>query len=270
MILRHSALAGLLVVLIAWAGAFAVQAQARPEFPPLTGRIVDQARLLNPDSRERIDSMLAALERDTGHQMVVVTVDDLQGLEIEDYGYQLGRAWGIGRATQDDGVLLIVAPKERKVRLEVGYGLEPVLTDAFSAQVIQQHMLPHFRTRGFRAGIAAGVDAVDRQLRLDPGEAEARALSSEPQRNGVPIGPIVVVVLVFLFIFLAAWGAAASSGGRRRRRRGVAPILIWSAAEALSRSSRGGRSGGGWSGGGFGGFSGGGGSFGGGGASGGW
>jgi uncharacterized protein len=269
-ILRHSALAALLVILLTWWGAVAAQAQPRPEFPPLSGRIVDQARLLNPASYEQIEAKLAALERDTGHQMVVVTVDDLQGLEIEDYGYRLGRTWGIGRATQNDGVLLIVAPKERKVRLEVGYGLEPVLTDAFSAQVIQNHILPHFRTRHFRAGITAGVDAVDRQLRIDPAQAESRALAAEPPRNGAPVGPIVVIGLVFLFIFIAAWGAAASSGGRRRRRRGVAPILIWSAAEALSRSSRGSRSSSSWSGGGFGGFSGGGGSFGGGGASGGW
>lgn len=263
-------LAGLLILMLAWASGSATLAQGRSDFPALTGRVVDQANLLDVSTRQTIEAQLAALERDTGDQMVVVTVNDLRGLEIEDYGYQLGRAWGIGQGERDNGVLLIVAPTERKVRLEVGYGLEPVLTDAFSAQIIQQQVTPQFRANDYGGGILAGVQAVEQQLRLDRGEAEALAAAAQAPRAKPPVGPIILVVLVFLFLFLAGIGSAVSRGGRRRRRGGVAPILIWAATDALSRSSRGGggRSGGGWGGGG--GFSGGGGSFGGGGASGGW
>jgi uncharacterized protein len=168
--------------------------------------------------------------------------------------------------------LLIVAPNERKVRIEVGYGLEPILTDALSNQIIQTEILPPFREGGFERGISAGVDAIDAQLRLDPAEAAARAAASEPTPSEVPLITAVIIAVVFLFLFINL--ARAAGGGRRRRHgrgsRGIDPILIWTAAEVLGSVSRA-RSGGGSDfGGGFGGFSGGGGSFGGGGASGGW
>src|SRR5690606_9503078 len=107
-----------------------------------------------------LTTRLEALERDTTDQLVVVTVPDLQGREIEDYGYQLGRAWGIGQAENDNGVLLIVAPIERKVRIEVGYGLEGVLTDALSALIIQNQILPAFRDGDYALGVAQGVAAI--------------------------------------------------------------------------------------------------------------
>ena len=253
------------LLLAAWLLALApapAQGRADLAFPPLTGRVVDQARLLQEPTRGAITEKLAALETDTGDQFVVVTVNSLQDREIEDYGYQLGRAWGIGQSENDSGVLLIVAPNERKVRIEVGYGLEPVLTDALSSHIIQTEILPSFRTGGYQVGISNGVDAVIAQLRLDPAEARARAQAVQAAEPEVPIGPIIIVALVFIFLFIGLI-RAASAGGRRRRG-GIAPILIWAAADALSHTARGGR------GGGFGGFSGGGGSFGGGGASGGW
>lgn len=236
---------------------------AAQTFPTLTGRVVDQGRLLDRATEEALTQKLATLEADTGDQLVVVTLDSLQGYEIEDYGYRLGRHWGIGQKEGDNGVLLIVAPNERKVRIEVGYGLEPILTDAFSAQIIQTRILPAFRTSAFQKGITDGVDAIDAQLRLDPAEAQARAAAVRTQRPDPPIAPMIVVFLVFLFLFMGLVGAASRG---RRHRGGVAPILIWAASEALRNGSRGG--GGGWGGGG--GFSGGGGGFGGGGASGGW
>ena len=263
-----------LLLLTAWLLALApAQARADLEFPPLSGRVVDGARLLQPVTRDAITAKLAALEADTGDQFVVVTVASLQDREIEDYGYQLGRAWGIGQSETDSGVLLIVAPVERKVRIEVGYGLEPVLTDALSSHIIQTQILPPFREGGYQRGIVAGVDAVIAQLRLDPVEAQARAAAIEPAKPELPIGPAIIVALVFLFVFLGLIRAA--SGGGRRRRGGLGPILVWAAADMLSHSARstpgGGFGGGGGGGGGsFGGFSGGGGSFGGGGASGGW
>jgi len=240
---------------------------AEPTFPPLSGRVVDQARILAPETEAELTVKLAALEADTGDQFVVVTLDSLQDYEIEDYGYRLGRAWGIGGAENDSGVLLIVAPNERKVRIEVGYGLEPVLTDALSNQIIQNDILPPFREGGYARGIGAGVDAVITQLRLDPAEAQARAAAAVPGAAEAPVFPGLIIALIFLFLFLSLLRGLGRKGRRGgRARRGIDPVLVWGAAEILSNATRG-RSGGGGFGGGF---SGGGGSFGGGGASGGW
>lgn len=259
---------GMLAVM--WA-ACAPQAAAQTsrdvEFPALSGRVVDQARLLTPEKEAELTARLETLERDTSDQLVVVTVDSLRGREIEDYGYRLGRAWGIGQTQENNGVLLIVAPNERKVRIEVGYGLEPILTDGLSALIIQNEILPSFREGRFERGIEQGVTAIEAQLRLDPAEAQARAAAADSPRAAVPVGPLILIGVVFLLMFIGMIGALGR-GGRRRRGSGVAPILIWAASEALRNSGRG-RGGGGSSWGG-GGFSGGGGSFGGGGASGGW
>ena len=257
-------LIGLLVVLL-----FAVPAlaQSKIAFPPLTGRVVDQAGLLDPATEQALTDKLAALEAATSDQLVVVTVSSLQDQEIEDYGYQLGRVWGIGQKENDNGALLIVAPNERKVRVEVGYGLEPILTDAFSSQVIRNDILPSFREGDYSTGVVKGVDALIAQLSFDPAEAQARAQAVAEQqadRKGGSIAPLIIVGVIFLIIFLLA----ARAG--RGRRSGVGSVLLWAASEALRNSGRGG---GGWGGGGGfggGGFSGGGGGFGGGGASGGW
>ncbi len=258
----------LLATLLAavWLAAVAPAVAAGPTFPALNGRVIDHGDLVSDAKELAIAARLEALERDTTDQVVVVTVPDLQGYEIEEYGYQLGRAWGIGQAGKNNGVLLIVAPNERKVRIEVGYGLEPVLTDALSALIIQNEILPSFREGYFERGIERGVDAIDQQLRLDPAEAQARAAAAERPRSKAPIGVGVVIAIIFFLMIVAMIGG---SGGRGRRRPGggVGPILIWAAAEALRNSGRGG---GGGFGGGGGGFGGGGGSFGGGGASGGW
>ena len=265
--------AGLVVALLAvvWLAAVApALAQSGPTFPPLNGRVIDHGDLISDAKELELAARLETLERDTTDQVVVVTVADLQGYEIEEYGYQLGRAWGIGQDGKNNGVLLIVAPSERKVRIEVGYGLEPVLTDALSALIIQNEILPSFREGYFERGIEQGVDAIDRQLRLDPAEAQARAAAAERPRSEAPIGVGVVIAVIFILMILAMIGGAGGRG--RRRPSGVGPILLWAAAEVLSSHLRGGGGGfgGGGSGGGGGGFGGGGGSFGGGGASGGW
>ncbi len=261
--------AALVAVLLAavWLAATPALAQNAPQFPPLTGRVVDRADLLSPQAEAALTTKLEALERDTTDQVVVVTVPDLQGHPIEDYGYQLGRAWGIGQSANNNGVLLIIARDERKVRIEVGYGLEPVLTDALSAVIIHDAILPPLREGFYDRGVTAGVDAIDAQLRLDPAEAQARAAAAERPQSSLPIGPAVLIAVVFLFLLLGLIGSA-SRRGRRHRSSGLGPILIWAASEAMRNSGRGG---GGWGGGGGGGgFGGGGGSFGGGGASGGW
>ena len=205
-------LIGLVVVLL-----FAVPAlaQSKIAFPPLTGRVVDQAGLLDPATEQALTEKLAALETATSDQLVVVTVSSLQDQEIEDYGYQLGRAWGIGQKENDNGALLIVAPNERKVRIEVGYGLEPILTDAFSSQVIRDDILPSFREGDYSTGVVKGVDALIAQLSLDPAEAQARAQAVAEQQadhKGGSIAPLIIVGVIFLFMFLLA---ARAGRGRR-------------------------------------------------------
>ena len=250
-------------------------ALAAPTFPPLTGRVVDNANLLSPAAEQKLTDELAALEQKTGHQLVVATLPDLQGYEIADYGYQLLRAWGIGRKGEDDGAILIVAASQRKVRIEVGYGLEPVLTDALSSLIIQRKIVPAFKAGRMEQGIVDGTEAIAAQIGLPPDEARAAAAAAEqpkvtilrPERSGGGV-PILVVIFV---LFWVVTGVMRAFGGRRRF--GGGGGLWWLLPMLLSSSSRGG---GGWSsgggGGGFsgGGFSGGGGSGGGGGASGSW
>src|SRR5262245_63438470 len=130
----------------------ALPVRAAPTFPPLTGRIVDEANLLGADDRRTLEAELQGLEEKSSDQLVIYTARSLQGYEIEDFGYQLGRTWQIGQRGKDNGVVLIVAPQERKVRIEVGRGLEPQLTDAMSRLIIENAILPAFR----RGDVAAG------------------------------------------------------------------------------------------------------------------
>jgi uncharacterized protein len=228
---------------------------ATPNFPKLTGRVVDDANILSQTTKDDLTQKLAALEQKTSRQLVVVTIPSLQGYEISDYGYQLGRAWGIGQAKLNNGILLIVAPTEHKVRIEVGYGLEPIVTDALSEVIIQTQILPKFRGGDFNGGVEAGVDALVQQLSLDTSDAEKRAAAAEqhqPQgdQGGGGLGGFIIPLFIFIAIFrvFGGWG--------------LLPFLFMG-------GGRGG--GGGWSGGSGGGWSGGGGgSFGGGGASGSW
>ncbi len=239
---------------------------APPVFPPLSGRVVDRANLISPAVEADLTRKLESLEASTGRQLVVVTLPDLGGLEIEDYGYKLGRAWGLGEAKADNGVLLIVAPNQRAVRIEVGYGLEPFLTDALSSVIINSAILPKFKAGDMQGGIVAGTDLLVQQLTLPVGEARMRVKAAEtpaPSGGGFPIFliPILIIVAVTLLTRLGR-------GRGRRRSGGLGGALPWILLSGLSGGGGGGWSSGGSSGGG--GFSGGGGSFGGGGASGSW
>jgi uncharacterized protein len=238
----------------------AAPARAAPTFPPLNGqRVVDDAHVLSAQTQADLTGKLAALEQKTGDQLVVVTLPSLQGYEIEDYGYQLGRAWGIGQKGKDNGVILIIAPAEHKVRIEVGYGLEPVLTDALSSVILQDQVLPKFRTGDYDGGAEAGADAIISQLGLDPAQAQANVQAAQQQPPSRPNPIPVIIILVFVFFAIRALFGGRGGGG------------LWMAAPFLFMGGGGYRGGGGFSGGGFGGgFGGGGGSFGGGGASGGW
>lgn len=261
----RSAFLCVLITLVLAAGT----ALAALQFPALTGRVVDEAGLLSEAERQSLSEALKAHEDATGNQVVVVTLKSLQGTTIDDYGYQLGRAWGIGRQGKNDGALLIVAPAEKKVRIEVGYGLEGILTDAASRLIIERIMLPSFRSGQFGPGIVAGTGAI---LKMLAGEAEP--LPKQPARNEretSSLVPLLMLGVFFVLVWLAhrnrggggpgagAGGSAIGRGYGRRGGRMVPPIIIG-----------GGGLGGGWGGGGGGGFGGGGGSFGGGGASGDW
>ncbi|MBV9883395.1 MAG: TPM domain-containing protein [Sphingomonadaceae bacterium] len=148
---------------------------APPVFPTLTGRVVDQANLLPAAEEQRLTAASDALEREVGPQYVIVTVSGLQGRSIEDFGVQLGRAWGIGSRAHNDGILLIVAPNERKVRIEVGLGLERRVTDPYAARVINERILPRFREGDYPGGIDAGSAAIIARLRSRQTDAEIAA-----------------------------------------------------------------------------------------------
>lgn len=245
---------------------FGGAAQAAPTFPALTGRVVDNAGILSPQTEAQLTQQLATLEQQTTRQVVVVTLPSLQGYEIEEYGYQLGRTWQIGQKGENNGALLIVAPNERKVRIEVGYGLEPVLTDALSSVILQERVLPRFRAGDMEGGVVAGAQAVIAQLSLPDDEARSnvQAASAQTQRAADPGGSPLVAFIILFFIFMMLRGMF----GRRRRRHGLGSALPWIILSGMGHGGgRGGFGGGGFGGGGF---SGGGGSFGGGGSSGGW
>ena len=232
-----------------WLLACVTTVQAALAFPALTGRVVDTAQMIDPVVREQLTQQLQALEQTSGDQIVVVTVPDLQGLPIEDYGYQLGRHWGIGQKGKDNGALLIVARDERKLRIEVGYGLEGVLTDAQSWVIINQVIAPAFKTGNYSKGISDGVAAMIQLVGGEPLAVPAHVADAHFAKDnpGLSIG-------LFILLIGVLWLC-------NRMGLPVGAILL----AILSSSGRGGGGGGGG-----GGFRGGGGGFGGGGASGGW
>jgi uncharacterized protein len=261
------------ILLAVFAGTGGARAQ-EITFPSLTGRVVDEAGLLDAAKRTEIEAKLAALEEKTTDQLVVVTVRSLQGRTIEEYGYRLGRAWAIGQKDKNNGALLIVAPNERKVRIEVGYGLEGVLPDAITSLIIQNVILPRFKVNDYPGGIANGVDEI---IKVASGEGGVSKPPVEPKTNHTTLlglfwlvvpflfsGPgliLLVILLHFLFVLFArlafwlhlapkphkgsSWNWGSSGSGSS-----------WSSGSSGSSDS--------------GGFSGGGGSFGGGGSSGSW
>ncbi|WP_423824103.1 TPM domain-containing protein [Salinisphaera sp. SPP-AMP-43] len=239
---------------------------ATPDFPQLTGRVVDNADMLSPATEQRLTRILSGLEQSNGDQVVVVTLPDLDGHSIESYGYQLGRSWGIGDQHKDNGALLIISKKDRAIRIEVGYGLEGQLTDAKSSVIIHRIIEPAFKKGDFDAGVLQGTAAIVQVLGGKP-PSELAAQASEAMQHNQSNRPSLGHTLMFfvlLVAIIALFGGGGGGGrGGRRRRRGM-PWFI--PVGGGFGGSAGGLGGGGFGGG----FSGGGGSFGGGGASGGW
>lgn len=269
-------------------------AQAR-DVPPLTGRIVDLAHVLPNSTTDSLTAQLAAHETQSSNQVAVLIVPSLEGEAIEEFSHRVATTWKLGQKGTDNGVLLLVAIQERKVRIEVGYGLEGVLTDIRSAQIIRNEIVPRFRAGDIPGGVTGGVTAIVKTIE-GTYQAPDKAV---PRKENDIIEQVVVAVLIGLFVgllfmnihrligpiagagvttLLAPWVVpalmasgitllllltigASGTGGRRSRSSGI-DDWVW-------YSSRGG----GWGGGSFGGgggFSGGGGDFGGGGASGNW
>lgn len=236
-------LRALLPLLLLWTAAL----QAAPNFPALSGRVVDEAALMSRKQAHQLTQQLAAFEKRSGIQLVVVSIDSLDGETIEEYGYQLGRHWGIGQKGKNNGVLLLIAQDERKVRIEVGYGLEGALPDAIAANIIQTRILPAFKRGDMVAGVVAGSQGIMQAL-----AGEYRPVDNNNNNNnkgGIlsDLWRFFHTVIVLIVIMILHSGGGWLRGGRRTGGFG---------------SGSSGRSGGG--------FRGGGGSFGGGGASGGW
>lgn len=230
-------------------------------FPPLTGRVVDAANLLKPEEKAALEARLKAHEDRTSDQVVVATVPTLGDLTVEDYANRLFRHWQLGQKKTNNGVLVLVAPQERKIRIEVGYGLEGALTDALSKVIITTAIAPQFQKGDFPGGIEAGIDAILSILTGDAEEWQRRGEVREDPGGRFEAFVSIVMVLILMMIVVQI----LRGRGRGRRHRGSGPWIV-------STGSGSGWSGGGgsWSSGSGGGFSGRGGSSGGGGASGGW
>jgi uncharacterized protein len=255
--------------LLWWALLLAAPAHAQNFPQPNNTRVVDAADIIPAGREAALDAKLKALEDNSTRQLAVATIPDLEGYDIADYGYRLGRAWGIGQQGENNGAMLIVAPNDRKVRIEVGYGLEPILTDAFSSVVINTQIVPRFKAGDYPGGVEAGVDALVTQLTLPPEEARKVAASAETPASDENWGAVIFWLFVlFFFILPALWPLFFGRRKRGKRYRGSGPIVVWGPGDwGSGGSSSWGGGGSSWGGGGF---SGGGGSFGGGGASGGW
>lgn len=251
--MRHLCLLSLLVLVSLQAAA------ADKPVPFLSGHVVDEAGMIPEDARQRIDQKLIAFEQSTSAQVAVLTVESLDGDPLEDYSMRVVETWKLGKKEKDNGVLLLIAEQDRKMRIEVGYGLEGELTDLESGRIVDNVIRPDFQKGDFAGGIEHGVDSI--LGALGGGEVPAEPPARPVADRGGPDGMIFIIfIVIFLFIVLRSRGG----GGRRGPWGGGG---FWGGGFG-GGSFGGGRGGGGGFGGG--GFSGGGGSFGGGGASGSW
>lgn len=164
-------------------------------FPKLDGRIIDQANLLSPDVKKDIDGILKKQEKETSNQIVVVILNSLNGYTIEEFSYQLGRFWGIGQKDKNNGILLVVSMEEKKVRIEVGYGLEGALTDKIAYEIINYTIKPNFKANQYELGILKAVNEIMAAIK---GEYQVKAKSNdfnEPINAFIPLGFFALIFL---------------------------------------------------------------------------
>jgi uncharacterized protein len=256
-VMRQVPGAVLALLLILWAGVACAL-----DLPPLTGRVVDTAGLLRPEDKAALAETLKAHEDKTTDQVVVATVPSLQGTSVEDFANRLFRVWGLGTKARNNGVLFLVAPNERKVRIEVGYGLEGALTDALTKVIIASAVAPKFKAGDFPGGIRAGVDGILGILSGDAAEWQRRAELRED--SGGALDPVLVLILLVVIgvVLVRLLTRGGGGPGRPHRRTGGNWIVVPGPTGGFGGGYGGGIGGGG--------FSGGGGSSGGGGASGDW
>jgi uncharacterized protein len=253
--------AGFLLAL-ALAAAASIAVHAAPQFPALTGPLVDEAQVLSPAEEEELSVRLRDFRTRTGNQLQVATVAGLQGYDIETFANLLHRHWALGEKDKNNGVLLLVAPKERKVRIEVGYGLEGTLTDALSRLIIENAIVPRFRTGDVAGGVRAGVDDIIRVLSGEAQDLVAKRDETGRQAAQFAIVFFVVLIIAWILVWRAFQQSAATGSARRRGGGWVIVPSDWSSGSSGGSGWSSGGSSGGWSGGG--------GSSGGGGASGSW
>lgn len=262
----------LILTLVLFSGLLSAQ-----NIPDLKGFVNDYAGVLSSSEENQISQILASLEKSTSAQVALLTVNDLQGYNIETFSLKTAEAWGLGQKDRDNGLLLLLAMDEKKVRIEVGYGLEGDITDVKSGYIIRNIIIPEFKKGDFAEGLFKGVSAINGIITntSDISDKELREYETQPvssRSSGIPLQ-----FIVFIIIFLLS----SISRGRRRGHGGLFNALLWGSILSSGSRHRGrGGFGGGFGGGGFGGgggfsgggggFSGGGGGFGGGGASGGW
>ena len=246
--------------------------------PKPAGPVLDEANIIPDDQEAALSQRLSAYNAQTGRAIVVATIASLDGEEIATYGPALGRAWGVGGKTTDQGLIFLIAPNDRRVRIEVGYGLEEFMPDVLAGRIIASEVTPRFKAGDYPGGINAGVEQILTQLNRDPADAKAVAeAAAAARREGSTSagGTIASAIfwIVLIIIAISIFGRRRSGYGQRRS--GIDPgVVLWGISEIVRAASHG-NGGSGWSGGGggsddggFGGF--GGGDFGGGGASGDW
>lgn len=251
-------------------------AQTYPAAPD--GPILDQADIIPADQEAVLDAQLRAYNAQTGNALIIATVNSLEGLPADLYAFELAETWGIGGAETEKGVLMLVAPNDRKVHITTSRGVQGVLTDISTGRIVHDIILPAFKAGDMPGGIIAGTSAIVERLNMDPveakavTEAEAAAERTRKSEGGFPFGSLIWLGFMFFFFILPMMRGR----GRRRGYDGggaggaVGNIILWEVGSAIARGAIGGGGGGGFGGGGFGGFGGGGGGFNGGGAGGGW
>ena len=259
-----------LTLMVALATTLFIASGARAQtFPKFTGLVVDDAHILAPEQLAALDAKLTTIQKTTGHQLVVATIGDLQGTPIEDYSYQLGRAWNVGDKVRKDGLVLVVAPKDRKIWISVAGGLQGTVTDAVTSVIINTQITPKFKAGDYAGGINAGIDQLSALVQLPPEEAQkvaAQAAAQAHQRQAsqphIGFGTIMFLVVVFFFFVLPMLRAMRGSG----RRYGPGGVAVYPpgsgfgggflgglagnlAANAIARELGGGGRGGSWGGG---------------------
>ncbi|MGB4967511.1 MAG: TPM domain-containing protein [Candidatus Saccharimonadales bacterium] len=203
-----------------------VQAAAKVPPKPTTSPIVDQAQVIDDATEQRIDTTVKAYEQKTGNQIAVLTVKSLQGEDIEGFSYRVASSWGIGDKTANNGELIVVAVSDRKVRFEVGRGLEPYLTDLQSYQIIQSYMIPQFRAGNYGAGVEQGVQ---KSIDVIGGERLSESSVAAPKQNWGDIAGTLVYVAIFPLMYLGSFLARSKSwwaGGLIGAVPGVLIILL--------------------------------------------